>query len=284
MIVFSHMGPVRIALVAGLLFALARPVSATTIISFSGDTYQQGTVTYSISGNTLTITLANTAIYSTGKVVPSDVLTGVIFTLPTGISLVPVTATVAAGSTLVQTSTCNPGPCSSSTTNMAGEYGYQTAPFSGEGAPSSPYNAGIGSAGQVVGNGTQFPGGTNLDDPINLNGLNFGIVGANYTTSLGNAKVQSEPLINNAVTFTLTIVGGTLLENQITNWALVFGTDWIIVPSTPPVPDTSVPEPSTLLLLGSGFTALAATLRRQRHSRQLALRARRDPPAPVPTG
>ena len=257
---------VRLAFVLGALLALSRPVFATTLVTFNGEGYRDGSVTYSISGSTLTITLANTAVYTSDKkVVPSDVLTGVIFTLPGGISLTPQTATVAAGSTLVQTSTCKPAPCSSATTNVAGEFGYQTAPFAENGAPAGP-NAGIGSAGQVVGNGTQFPGGVDLDEPINMNGLNFGIVGANYASSLANNGTQKEPLINNAVTFTLTIVGGTLLESQITNWTLVFGTDWTTVGGDTPVPDTAVPEPSSLVLLGSGFTALAVAIRRRRRN------------------
>ena len=261
------------AILVALLVVVCAPRSAdaTTILTFNGSGYQDGQVTYAISGDTLTITLANTAIYGSAKVAPSDVLTGVIFTLPDGYSLVPVSATVTADSTVAQSGTCNPGPCSSSTTDVGGEWGYQTAPFSGTGAPTEPYNAGIGSAGQVVGNGTQFPGGINLDDPVSLNGLNFGLVGTNYTSSNAVKKLQEEPLINNAVTFTLTIVGGTLLESQITNWALVFGTSWgegTVPPDSPPFDPSAVPEPSSLLLLGGGLTLMASALRRRRARRR----------------
>jgi hypothetical protein len=259
----------RGSLFVGLLTVFASSASATTVITFDGAGYQDGSVTYSISGDQLTITLANTAVYESGdQLDPADALTGVIFALPEGVTLTAVSATVAPGSSIIQADQCDAASCAG-VTNVGQEFGYQTAPFASSGVPSGPYNAGIGSSGQIAGNGSQFPGGVNLDKPVQMDGINFALVGENYAVAEPNAGLTKDPLISNAVTFILTI-NGSLLESDITNWALVFGTSWtegVITTGTTPVPDITTPEPSSLVLLGGGLTSLAAVLRRRRKSR-----------------
>ncbi len=245
----------------------AVPARATTLITFDGTGYQDGSVQYSISGSTLTITLTNTATYAANaQLTPSDGLTGVVFKLPTGISLQANTAVIPSGSAIVQANKCDNASCAG-VTDVGGEFGYQTAPFPTAGAPTG-VNAGIGSSGQIAGNGTQF-GGTDLDSPAEMDGINFGLVGSNYANAKPNGGLKNDPLIQSSVTFTLTIVGGTLLESQITNWSLVFGTAWgegtVGGPGTGTPRDVGeVPEPSSLFLLGSGLTAAAAAIRRRR--------------------
>jgi hypothetical protein len=252
----------------GVLFAVAvflvgtsASARADMLVTFTGTGYQVGEVSYSISGSTLTITLTNTAMYGTDQLAPVGVLTGVIFTLPTGVTLDATAATITPGS-LVQASMCDVGPCDATTTDVSGEFGY-TGSLSG--GPAG-YNAGLGSSGQVVGDADLINPALNLDDPDSPDGINFGIVGANFLSAPNlNPKMTTEPLISDSVKFTLTITSGTLTEDQLTNWALVFGTAWGegTIPGGPPVFDRTAPDPATLLLLGGGLVLAAARFRRK---------------------
>ena len=111
--------------------------------------------------------------------------------------------------------------------------------------PESP----LASSGQIAAYGAQF-GGTDLDS----------------TSEMG---LKKDALTQSSVTFALTIVGGTLLENQISNWSVVFGTAWgegtvRNLGALNQFDVNAVPEPSSLLLLGGGLTAAAAAMRRRR--------------------
>ena len=220
---------------------------------------------FSVSGTTLTVTLRNTG-DSTGTSttdVPANQLTGVFFDLPTGITLAPTTATISAN-TIVQASTCNPGPCTAATTNVGGEFIYGTGNFSGHNG-----NSGISSSGYISGSSGNF-GTTNLDDPSAPNGINFAIIAPRTAANPFNPNggLSSEPLIDGAVVFTMAISGGTLLESQISNVSFQYGTS-LYEPhfngggaGGGGGAGQSVPEPWTLLLAGPGLMLAARRLRR----------------------
>jgi PEP-CTERM motif len=83
-----------------------------------------------------------------------------------------------------------------------------------------------------------------------------------YSTANGSIASNGphNPFLTGPVTFTLTIPN--LPANaQIGNVIFIFGTNGATVPGTPEAP---VPEPTTLLLLGTGMAGVAAKLRRRR--------------------
>lgn len=209
---------------------------------------------FSISGNTLTITLTNTGDSSgSGQDVPGNTLTGLFFDLPDGITLTPETATTT--KPIVQSSLCDVGDCSGTNVDVGGEFGYNTGTFG-----SHLGNIGIASAGYIDQNSGSFTG-ANLDDPEAPDGINFGIIASTTDYAFNpNGGLAMEPLIDKKVIFTLTIEGGTLTADQITNVSFQYGTGFN-EPFFGGGGGQGIPEPAGLLLLTTG---LVATLHRYR--------------------
>ena len=212
---------------------------------------------FTINGSTLYVRLRNTGDSSgSGLDVPGNLLTGVFFDLPTGVKLTPNSATVAAGA-ILQPWNCDPGKCNGSTTNVGGEFAYNTSTDSWGGNHDG--NHGIAGSGYINKNTANF-GGPDLDSPSNPNGPNFGI-----TTKITdenwfnpNGGLQGEPLIEKEVIFAMTITKNNkaytdLALDQISNVSFQYGTGFN-QPKLPPGmrPPPGVPEPVTLLLLAPG--------------------------------
>jgi len=201
--------------------------------------------TFEVSGDSLTVTLTNT---SKGDVlVPSDVLTAVFFTVAGDPELKPVSAVLAGGSNVLFGST-DPGGV------VGGEWAYKNG-LSGapQGADEGISSSGLG----LFGPSNLFPG-SDLDNPTDPNGLNYGITSAGDNSATGNKMVtESEPLIKNSVVFTLSGLSGFRFEGPlVTNVSFQYGTDL----SGPNLP---IPEPATMLLFGSGLLGLAAVGRKR---------------------
>jgi hypothetical protein len=219
---------------------------------------------FDISGNTLKITLRNTGDSSgSTKDKSANTLTGVFFDLPTGVTLTPVSAAIAAGD-LLQGNKCDIGPCNGSTTNVGGEFVYQAGNWA-----THPGNHGIASSGYINADagGGNF-NGPNLDQPDAPDGINFGIVApisASNQFKPNNGAMSDNPLIEEQVIFTMTIAGGTLTASDISNVSFQYGTSFS-EPKLPPgmKPPPSVPEPSILMLFGSAVAlSVRARLRRR---------------------
>ena len=249
-------------LVSVAFFAMSSTAHAASVLfSNSGPGVNGVTLNasalFEINGNQLKITLRNTGDTSGNNTdVSGNTLTGVFFDLPSNIKLTPVSAAIAPGD-LLQGSTSSPGPSTSTTTNVGGEFKYATGTWSGHDG-----NNAISSSGYVSGSMGNF-NGANLDDPGSLDGINFGIIApiTSQNKFKPNGGLANDPLIEGEVVFTMTIAGGTLTTGQISNVSFQYGTS-LSEPKLPPGyrPPPPVPEPAALLLLAP---AVAFALRKR---------------------
>jgi hypothetical protein len=243
-----------LASAAALGLMLSGAANATVIWTDSstvGGNAVTASASFTISGNTLTISLKNTS-PAAGLEAPTNTLTGLSFLLN---GLDPVLSPVSAISpnAIVNSGACNANPCTGTNVNVGGEWGYQQN-FGGK--------EGVGSAGYIT---TGNPGnlgnfnGQNLQDPTSLDGVQFGIISATHGPF--NGGLASEALIDDTVILTLTGVSG-FTEAQIGSVSFLYGTaPDATVPGTPAPP--AVPEPATLALLGAALVGFGVLRRRQ---------------------
>ena len=203
---------------------------------------------FTLSGTHLIVTLTNTS--SSDVLVPTDVLTAVFFTLAGNPSLGRVSAVLGAGSSVFYDPDGQPADGI-----VGGEWAY----LSGIVAPGGA-NQGISSSGLGLFGGANFPG-SDLANPLALDGLQYGILSAGDNTATGNPGgiLGSGGLIKNSVVFTLSGLTEAFVADAstITNISFQYGTD-LAEPNIP-----TVPEPATMLLLGFGLIGMAAFARRK---------------------
>jgi hypothetical protein len=255
---------------AAVIFSLASAMSlhaSAGVITYTGVGTGPGGVAVSasamfdITDNLLTITLKNTSPSNNGQDVPGSTLTGVFWNFTGNPVLTPWSATVAAGSII---GTCDIAANCETATNVGGEFGYQQTSLT-NGA-----DRGIASSGYLktglsknIGNFNNGAEGTDLDKPISLDGINFGIISA-ATGYNANGGLEKEPVIKDTVVFTLSGVRG-LNVADISNVSFQYGTALteLNVPGTRPPVSTPVPEPGTLAIFALGLMAFAGLRRRK---------------------
>lgn len=239
---------------AALLAAVAAPIQAVTV-SGTGAGVNGATLdaqaTFEVSGDILTVTLTNIATAdeqtTDGQDTPGNTLTGLFFDF--GGTLIGQSATITAGS-LLQGSTCSTTLCTSTTTDVGGEFGFVT---SWTGGPTADY--GISSSGYIGGANTLF-GGANLDNPLAPNGINFGII-SSLGTYNPNGGLAGDPVIRDTVTFSFSGANG-FTDADISNVSFQYGTGFDepnIIPA--------VPVPAAVWLFGSGLLGLVGVARRK---------------------
>ncbi len=247
------------AVLAALCAWSAEPSRAGTITLTGADGgSRSASATFTDAGGQLLVSLSN---LGADVVQPDQVLTAIFFDLAGNPTLGRVSAVVPAGSSVLFGAT-GPGG------GVGGEWAYAT------GLSGLPLGAtqGISSAGfGVFSSGQRFPG-SNLQGPLSLNGLEYGITSAADNPVSGNLAVTSSfALIQNSVVFTLSgLPAGfdAAAAGAITNLSFQYGTSL----SEPNVPDpppsaTAVSEPTPLLLLAMMLSGLTAWRRYgQRHA------------------
>lgn len=213
-------------------------------ITFNGSSGSlSASAAFDVTGKNLTVTLTNTS--PNDVLVPADVLTGVYFNSATAMTLTPISAVVAPGSTMLFGGT-DPGGV------VGGEWAYR-GDLNNASAPFRKY--GISSAGLgLFGPGDRFPG-NNLQGPDSPNGLQYGITSAGDNPATGNAPVTgSNALTKNSVVFTFSgLPVGFDPSTQISGPVWQYGTA---------LDEPHFPEPATLSL--AAVASILGTRRRQR--------------------
>ena len=241
-----------ISLCAAAMFAaVASPARAANVLfTGAGNTVSALFVT---SGTTLTVTLTNNQAAANDF---PDVLTAVFFNC-TGCGNLTTVSAVSSGPTYV-----NGGTIADTGKNVGGEWEYLAGLA---GAPGGA-TQGISSSGFGLFGDFNF-NGPNLDGPDAVDGPQYGIV-SSVSASATNA-MKATPLTGHDVIFVLTC-SQTCTDASFSNVSFQFGTSLTEpnVGGTGPGGQNLVPEPTSLLLFGSGLAATAYRARRRNQKQQ----------------
>lgn len=235
-------------MILALLFLMALPLSASAVVfTFSDGGTHSASADFAIVSGNLQVTITNT--YSGDALNVPDLLTAVFFKIAGDPLLTRISVVVPSGSSLIGTL---PSPAFDPSPNgVGGEFSYlnNLTPWTGMSDYSGISNAGF----TIFGPGNRFPG-NNLQGPTSPDGGQYAITSAGDNAATGSGvDFTSSALIKNSVIATLGGLPGGFSLNDISGVIFNWGTSL----NEPPPPPPSVPEPGTMLLLGSGLVGLA---------------------------
>jgi len=220
--------------------------------SFLGtDGLRIAAATFDASGTNLVVSLRN---IGPDILLPDQLLTAIFFKLAGNPVLTPVSAIVP-GTSSVLFGTSDPGGV------VGGEWAYATGIVIPSGA-----NSGISSAGFGLFGNANFPG-SNLQGPVGVNGMQYGLASAADDPTTGNAPVTgANAMIRNEVVFTLSglpagfdpsAAGSIEAESLFFQYGTSLTEPGFGNPGDGDPPPGQVPEPGSLALFGAAI-ALAA--------------------------
>jgi hypothetical protein len=223
---------------------------------------RSGTAMFVNAGGNLVVTLTNTS--SADAMAPTDLLTAIFFDILGNPTLTKGSAVICPTCSILNppSTATDPGPY-----GVGGEWAYQRdtsgVAFGG--------NYGLSSTGLgVFGPGDVFSG-ANLSGPDDPDGPQYGITTAGDNAATGNGGLDT-PIIKNRVI--LTLGGFGTLDPSLTISGLTFlygtglgepsfgGTNINCIDCSPDLQITAVPEPASLILLGSGLVGAVRYRRR----------------------
>ena len=246
-------------LLLGSLMSLAVALPAKAIpFSYSmSENGRSAEVTFEVSGTDLIVTLANKS--TNDAMAPTDVLTGVFFNIAGNPVITPIAASLYTGSSIICKNTGHAGDCPTQLDPnglMNGEWAFK----SNVNLRNAKY--GISSSGLgIFGPSDLFPNPTNLQGPVDPDGIQYGITTEGDNANTANGGLGGNNLVKNKAQFKFALNGNAdnFHPGKLSDISFQYGT-------ATTEPYLLVPEPASYLLVSLGILGIFIARRSNRQA------------------